>query len=148
MRVADLMSTELITVGPQQDLGIALALMYEFDVRRLPVIEFDTGALIGIVSLEDVRLALDAPYLEATEQEVINNLETIPIGEVMATDLVVIGPNATVGDAARQMLSHKVNGLPVVQTGSEGNPFLVGMITSSDLLRHLVDREGERLAEG
>lgn len=148
MKVADLMSTDLITVEPRQDLGIALALMYEFDVRSLPVVELDTGNLVGIVALADVRLAIDSPFLEVDEQQVISDLESILVAEAMSTDLVVVGPNATIAEAARRMLSHKVNGLPVVQLGSEGNAFLVGMITTSDLLRHLVELEGERKAEG
>lgn len=148
MKVADLMSTDLITVEPRQDLGIALALMYEFDVRSLPVVELDTGDLVGIVSLADVRLAMDSPFLEAEEEQVISDLESILVGEVMSTDLVVVGPTATIGDAARQMLSHKVNGLPVVEAGREGYTLLVGMITTSDLLRYLAGLEGERKAEG
>lgn len=47
MKVHELMSAELITITPEQDLGIALALMHEFGIRRLPVLEGDTTTLIG-----------------------------------------------------------------------------------------------------
>lgn len=148
MKVADLMSTELITIEPHQDLGIALALMYEFDVRRLPVVDIEGGHLLGIVSDRDVRLAIDSPFLQKDNVQAATDLESILVGEVMSTDLIVIGPNATVGDAARRMLSHRVSGLPVVQLDDRGDAALLGLITTSDLLRYLADLEGDRPAEG
>ncbi|MDQ4078972.1 MAG: CBS domain-containing protein [Chloroflexota bacterium] len=148
MKVRDLMSTDLITVEPHQDLGVALALMYEFDIRRLPVVDLEANKLIGIISDRDVRLAIDSPFLHEDDEEAITDLESILVGEIMSTDLVVIGPNASIGDAARRMLSHKVGGLPVVELDGDGNASLVGMITTSDLLRYLADLEGDRAAEG
>lgn len=148
MKVADLMSTDLISVEPHQDIGIALALMYEFDVRRLPVIDAEAGKLLGIISDRDVRLAIDSPYLHSDDQAALSQLQAVLVGEVMSTDLVVIGPNASIGDAARRMLAHKINGMPVVRLSEQGDAQLVGMITTSDLLRYLADAEGEMKAEG
>lgn len=147
-KVSDLMSSDLITVEPHQDLGIALGLMYEFDVRRLPVVDLAQGKLVGILSDRDVRLAIDSPFLGKDDEEAIEDLESILVAELMSTDLVVIGPDATVGDAARRMLAHKISGLPVVEMSAEGTALLAGIITTSDLLRYLADLEGERLAEG
>ena len=148
MKVRDLMSTALITVEPSQDLGVALALMHEFGVRRMPVVDPETGALIGIVSDRDIRLAIDSPYLHPDDQHVEADLESLLVGEVMTTHLVIIGPNASVGDAAREMVAHKVGGLPVIELDSSGSTALVGVLTATDLLRYLADLEGERAAEG
>jgi CBS domain-containing protein len=144
MRVDDLMTTELITVEPHHDLGIALALMYEFDIRRLPVVDTEAGMLVGIISDRDVRLAISSPFLGQGDQQAVEELESILVGEVMSTDLKVIGPHASVADAARRMLSHKVSGLPVVELDGGGTTRLVGIITSSDLLRHLASLDPER----
>jgi CBS domain-containing protein len=144
MRVGDLMATELITVEPHHDLGIALALMYEFDIRRLPVVDTETGMLVGIISDRDVRLAISSPFLGQGDQQAVDELESILVGDVMSTDLVVIGPHASVADAARRMLSHKVSGLPVVELDAGGTARVVGIITSTDLLRHLASLNPDR----
>ncbi len=50
--VGDIMSTELITVSPDQHIFAVLELMNRHHIRRLPVIE--AGRVIGIVYLSDL----------------------------------------------------------------------------------------------
>lgn len=52
-KVAEVLSQDLVTIDPQQDLDEALRLMARHQVRRLPVVEED-GRLVGIVSQADV----------------------------------------------------------------------------------------------
>jgi CBS domain-containing protein len=66
--VREVASTDLVTVDPQQDLGEALRLMAEHQVRRLPVVE-DDGRLVGIVAQADIaRQRDDAKTGEVVEQ--------------------------------------------------------------------------------
>ena len=51
--VRDIASTDLVTIDPQQELGEALQLMAQHQVRRLPVVEED-GKLVGVVAQADV----------------------------------------------------------------------------------------------
>jgi CBS domain-containing protein len=51
--VAEIASTDLVTVDPQQELDEALRLMAQHQVRRLPVVEED-GRLVGILAQADV----------------------------------------------------------------------------------------------
>lgn len=51
--VREIASTDLVTIDPEQDLGEALRLMAQHQVRRLPVVEED-GRLVGIVAQADV----------------------------------------------------------------------------------------------
>jgi CBS domain-containing protein len=51
--VRDIASTDLVTIDPQQELGEALQLMAQHQVRRLPVVEED-GRLVGVVAQADV----------------------------------------------------------------------------------------------
>jgi len=62
MPVREIFSSEVITVGPDDDLSSALQLMAEHQVRRLPVVDED-NRLVGIVSQADVAL-------EAKEKDV------------------------------------------------------------------------------
>lgn len=51
--VRDVMSPRVVTVGPQQDLAEAAQLMYDHQVRRLPVVEAD-GRLVGYVTMSGI----------------------------------------------------------------------------------------------
>ncbi len=148
MKVRDLMTTDIITASPMQDLGTALALFDEFDVRHLPVLDVETGKLVGIMTNREIDVALQAILFSHSENEVRATLESITIAEVMESEFPVIGPNATVGEAARRLVAHKVTGLPVVDFDSQGNDTLIGLVTATDLLRYLADLEGARSAEG
>jgi CBS domain-containing protein len=55
--VAGACSDELVTVGPDEDLGQAVELMREHSVRRIPVV--DHGRPVGVVSLGDLAMERD-----------------------------------------------------------------------------------------
>jgi CBS domain-containing protein len=50
--VREIMTTEVVCVGPDQTLEDCMALMTERRVRHLPVV--DAGSLIGVISIGDV----------------------------------------------------------------------------------------------
>jgi CBS domain-containing protein len=51
--VRDVMSTNVMTIDPQQDLDEALHLMAQHQLRRLAVVEED-GRLIGVIAQADI----------------------------------------------------------------------------------------------
>jgi CBS domain-containing protein len=53
MPVREVASSELVTVGPEQDLSEALKLMASHQVRRLPVVDEDNH-LVGVLAQADV----------------------------------------------------------------------------------------------
>ena len=52
-RVSDIMTRNLITVGPDDDLGIAVERMREMNIRHLPVMDGE-GRPLGMVSMRDI----------------------------------------------------------------------------------------------
>lgn len=56
--VREVASTDVVTVGPEQDLDDALSLMAQHQVRRVPVVEQD-GRLVGVVAQADVARQSD-----------------------------------------------------------------------------------------
>jgi len=50
--VGEIASTEVVTIGPDEDLDAALKLLAEHHVRRLPVVE--EGRLVGILARADI----------------------------------------------------------------------------------------------
>lgn len=60
------------------------------------------------------------------------------VGEVMTTEVVVVKPNRTVGEAMQIVSEKRVRHLPVVEDGQ-----LLGIISSGDLTRWMVaEKEG------
>ena len=60
-------------------------------------------------------------------------LESVAVKEIMV-DPISIGPDATVQDAARLMMKHKIGCLPVLEDDR-----LVGIVTETDMLQVVVD---------
>ncbi len=66
------------------------------------------------------------------------------VGNFMTRGVVTVAPDASIADAAKLMLEHKVSGLPVV--GADGH--VVGIVSEHDLLREMDgDRHGPHWME-
>lgn len=63
-KVRDVMTGQVISAGPDMDLGVAAHLMGRQQVRRLPVVE--NGRLCGMVTLADLA-ATEQGVLEASD---------------------------------------------------------------------------------
>ena len=68
-QVADIMTRQVLTVGPQTGTRAAMSLMSEHKIRHLPVLEGDT--VLGMISIRDI---LDD--IIATHEATIAQLET------------------------------------------------------------------------
>ncbi len=73
MPVAEAMTTEIFTVGPEDFVFEAIRLMGDKQVRRIPVID-STGELAGIIAMADVALETE------DEREIAETLEEISSG--------------------------------------------------------------------
>lgn len=89
---------------------------------------------MGIVSLHDIYQAeaSDAVSLKAWELNYV--LSKVKVQSIMTVKPITVSPDSSIREAARLMLEHKIGGLPVVD-----GERLVGMVTESDLFRHIVE---------
>ena len=133
MRVSDLMSRNVVTVGASDSCRDAAAKMHGARVRHLPVVDED-GALVGIVTDRDLRHHLFGPRVmkEVGLISVDILLKAVPVSEVMSTPVMSVPAKADVVEAARIMLEDKVGSLPVVEGGR-----VVGIVTETDVLRQI-----------
>lgn len=122
MLVGKRMTKAPVTITPEDYLATAQAKMEQGKFRQLPVVK--EGRLVGIVTGRD--LSRHAGFLERTKVNV-----------AMTEKLVTVNPRSTLEEAAQLLLKHKIGGLPVVD-GKE----LVGIITTSDILRAFLDVMG------
>ncbi len=133
MRVKHLMSAPPATVAPGESLHVADGIMSMGVVRHLPVVK--EGALVGLVSQSDILRspALLAPLFGLTVDSKAA-LRALRVEDAMSSPVFTIGPDASVQDAAARLLDHRVGSLPVLEDGK-----LVGIVTTSDLLRAVAD---------
>ena len=106
------------------------ALMERHGIRHLPVLEEER--LVGVVGRHDLMRSALSFALGFGERGRATLLHSLRVKEVMGNDLVTIGPDQPSGEAARLLLEHRIGCLPVLEDG-----ILVGIVTSSDLLRLL-----------
>ena len=129
--VRDIMSAEVTTLGRNDTLLLAKDIMNLGRIRHFPVVEDDE--VVGVVSQRDLYRASLGTVMQYGEKAQRAFLESVAVKEVMA-DPIAIGPDATVRDAARLMLEHKIGCLPVLEDNR-----LVGIVTETDMLQVVVD---------
>ncbi|HRX04549.1 MAG: CBS domain-containing protein [Anaerolineae bacterium] len=132
--VAETMTTDVLSVDPQNSVATAIRLMRTGQLRRLPVVE--DGKLVGIVTSGDVRRITGMSSVVRDPSGDNFLWQHIPVANVMTYEVVTTSPDMLIADAARLMIEHKIGGLPVVDRGR-----LVGILTTSDLLAALIDCE-------
>jgi acetoin utilization protein AcuB len=125
------MTRDVVTVGPEESAARAWGLCRERNIRHLPVVE--GGRLVGIVSDRDLR-DLSPPRATADQE---NTLGWVRIRDMMSTGVVTAHPLDTIEHAAKVIYENRFNCLPVVADDE-----IVGIITSSDLVRTLVELTG------
>ena len=143
MQVKEMMSRELVTIGPRGSCLDAAVRMQRARVRHLPVVNHD-GLLVGIVTDRDLRHHLFTPrvfeVLASTPEAVL--LDGVRVAEIMATDVMTVEAGASVGDAAGTMRKHRVGSLPVMENGR-----MVGIVTDVDVLRQIVRADAPGVPE-
>jgi CBS domain-containing protein len=144
--VRDAMSTEVVSVRPEEPVLTAVERLLGVGRTCLPVVD-DEGRLVGILSEADLlRLALpryadfleDAAFLPPTP-ELLDLARSGRLTQVAVSAIMHGGPLYTVEEdtplveAALLMLRHGIRCLPVLRAGK-----LVGMLDRQDLVRALV----------
>jgi acetoin utilization protein AcuB len=133
MKVKDLMSTKLFTVGPEDMLDKVFFLFNFEAIRHLPVVE--KGKVVGVLSDRDLKKIMGSRRKIITDK-VDGTQFTVHarrVATIMNRGITTIGPDEKAADAAAIMAKKKIGCLPVVKKGK-----LVGMITSTDILRAYV----------
>ena len=127
-RVRDIMETKLVTISASERLSMAEDIMRLGHVRHMPVVQ--GGDLVGVVSERDLLRASLSELSEHRDAERRMFLHVIEISRVMSSPPVVIGPDATIREAALLMADRKIGCLPVLEGGR-----LIGLVTETDVLR-------------
>ena len=124
MKVHEVMTHNVQTVGPDQQAHEAASFMLSADTGSIPVTEGDK--LIGMITDRDIAVrGIAKGYGPDT-----------PVRELMTNDLVVLRFDDDVEDAASKMSSAQVRRLPVIDQDER----LCGIVSLGDLSRE-TDRD-------
>lgn len=136
MRVRDLMTADVITIGPDASLKEAARRMIEAGVSGLAVTDVN-GALSGVITEADFMKSESdrRPKKRARILSWFSHDAEVPhferlVGDVMTKDVVTISPETDHAEAARLMQAKNVKRLPVVDDAG-----LIGIVSRSDILR-------------
>jgi acetoin utilization protein AcuB len=137
MKVADLMTTRLVTVGFDDTLETVREIFSEATFHHLLVVE--EGELQGVVSDRDLLRAL-SPFIDSVV-ETQRDAGTLNkrVHQIMSRKPITLTPDAEVAEATRLLLAHGVSCIPVVD--SESRP--VGIVSWRDILRAYAVALGE-----
>jgi acetoin utilization protein AcuB len=127
MKIVDLMTQEVVTVGPSQMLSDVVEAMRRRKIRHLPVVQ--DGKLVGIVTDRDVKRALPSVF-SGDQDEYDRVLNETPVDKVMTRDPYTVGPRDEIKDALKVMIERKIGAVPVVNNGA-----LIGIVTDIDYLK-------------
>lgn len=132
--ISEIMTRELITISPVDDLATAEELFKKHHIRHIPVVQGDE--ILGMLSYTDLLRISFADAIGPDEEEVeaiVYNMFSIE--QVMAKNVISVPMHTTIKQVAAFLAKKEFHALPVVDQGK-----LVGMVTTTDLIQYLVDQ--------
>ncbi|NIO23231.1 MAG: CBS domain-containing protein [Candidatus Aenigmarchaeota archaeon] len=118
MLVKEIMTKDVKTIEPSITVKEAAQKMVEENTKFLIVIK--KGKLVGITTEWDFVKKVVAEGETSSK---------IKIKDIMTSDVIVIGPDTEIGEAASIMAEHNIKKLPIVTEN-----VLIGVVTAMDIL--------------
>ena len=144
MQAKDVMTTKVVTVGPETPVNTIAALLLEKHVSAVPVID-EERRVLGIVSEGDLmQREQPAPRPSwwlaafADPQELARKFVKIHgqrAKDVMSREVATVSEDTSLSDIAALLERHGIKRVPVVRDDR-----LVGIVSRADLLRGLATR--------
>ena len=136
--LSEIMTKDLITVGPDDTLEIVDYIFNHNSFRHLPVVDKE-GKILGIISKSDYNLLCNGMTLFRKETEHQNNLRflrTLLAKEVMSKNLATLRPDVKVSVAAGMFKENLFHAIPI----TTADKVLVGLISTIDLINYAYDQ--------
>lgn len=146
MRAKDVMSTRLVTIGPDEPVRNAVSLMLQHRISGLPVVDGE-GRLVGLLTENDlvlgsapglpIHLQLLEDLLDAKEPtrhlDQIQEIGEKRVKELMTREIVTAQPDAPLGELISLLVKNDFKRIPIVSQGA-----LVGLVTRADIVKVMV----------
>lgn len=147
MRIEDIMTRDVITVGPDATLKEAARELVARRISGVPVVD-DDGRVLGVLSEGDLLYkqrgarerdaGLLGWFVDRHHEAEDAKLDARLVKEAMTSPAITIDAGWSLTSAADRMLSGGVNRLPVVRADR-----LVGIVTRADIVRAFARSDAE-----
>jgi len=147
MTAKEIMTTDVITLTPETDIGRAAQLLLEKGINGAPVLDAE-GRVVGILCQSDLvaqqkRLPMPTVFtlldsyvsLSSSKQieKEVRKIAALTVAEAMTPNPVTVQSDTTLETIAGLMVDSGFHTLPVVDQGT-----LVGIIGKEDVLKTLL----------
>ena len=146
MHARDVMTKDVVTVGPETTVGEIAALLVRHRIGAVPVVSSDDRRLLGLVSQTDLVHRSETGtekrrkwWLEAFADPDAKAREYVrshghKAQDVMTRMVISVSESASLAEVADALDTHRIRQVPVVTDGR-----LAGMISRADLVRALAE---------
>ena len=149
MRVADIMSTELVSLVPDHSVRHAARIMLDYRVSGVPVVDADK--VVGILTEGDLLRRVELGSEGQTSRFLFSPAGTARdfvrthswrVADVMSSPVVTVGEDTPLAEAALLLSTRGIKRVPVARDGG-----LVGILSRADLLKIIAQAHPERGVE-
>ncbi len=144
MKVGEIMTKEVYTVGPNQTLKECAEVLNKHRANGLVVME--DGKAIGVITKADIFKAILPRYPDIIEderhmtdleyiEERAHKLYEMKVREIMGTPPITVSSDVPIIKAGSLMILRRVKQVPVVDKDR-----LVGIITLTDIITHFLNK--------
>jgi len=145
MRVAEIMTKEVLTVKGDDSLAQAARLICRHHISGLPVVD-EEGKLVGIVSEKDILKVVYPSQAEFCEdpgahmdfeamEDRYKDMSRVKMEEIMTRRVITVSPDTPVLKAVSTMILKKIRRVPVVEQDR-----LVGIVSQGDVHQAIFEK--------
>ncbi|MCR9142302.1 MAG: CBS domain-containing protein [bacterium] len=128
--VRDIMTNSVLTLAPDDRVLDKLKVFENNGINHAPVVD-QKDEVVGLVSRKDFE-----NYVNIVKIMQAGEREPILIRDIMTTPAFTYSENVHIGAAAQAMIDNQIHAIVIVD-----GQRLVGILTSTDLLKHMAGRE-------
>ena len=125
MKLNEIMTPEIVTIGSDATLQQAAQMMMSLDVGLLPVVVDDD--LVGVITDRDITVRATARGLDPKRTS---------IRSIMTEAAICGSDTQEIAQGAKQMMNHQIRRLPILDIHQR----LVGIVSLGDLVKALDDK--------
>jgi len=141
MKAKEIMTKEVVSIKPEDNVKEALAFLFKMRISGLPVIDVQ-GRLVGMFTEKDILRQILPSYLEKVGRFVyeenpksikkkFQDLVNLSISQLMRKDVITIDSDTSLCEVARVMLTQKIRRIPVLDKEKK----VVGIVSREDVVR-------------
>jgi CBS domain-containing protein len=140
MKAGDVMTRDVVTVGPDTKVGEIVQLLLTRGISGVPVVD-ETGALVGVVSDGDLLRRVEIGTAKtrgwrtfftgtaALAEDYVRSRGTLA-RDIMTREVVTVDRDTPLAEVAELMEEKRIKQLPVLEGGR-----LVGLVSRANILR-------------